>query len=69
MIDMDIQSYFDTINHELLMSLLEKKIEDKRFLSLIKAMLDAGYLEDWRYHASYSGVPQGSIGALRSTQQ
>ncbi len=61
MIDMDIQSYFDTINHELLMSLLEKKIEDKRFLSLIKAMLDAGYLEDWRYHASYSGVPQGSI--------
>jgi group II intron reverse transcriptase/maturase len=61
MIDMDIQSYFDTINHGLLLSLLEKKIEDKRFLSLIKAMLDAGYLEDLRYHASYSGVPQGSI--------
>lgn len=60
-IDMDIQSYFDSINHDLLMVLLEKKIEDKRFLRLIQAMLDAGYLEDWTYHATYSGVPQGSI--------
>ena len=60
-IDMDIQSYFDTINHDLLMVLLKKKIEDKRFLRLIQAMLDAGYLEDWTYHATYSGVPQGSI--------
>jgi RNA-directed DNA polymerase len=59
MIDMDIHSYFDTINHQLVMSLLD----------LIKAMLEAGYLEDWRYQASYSGVPQGSTGALRSTQQ
>ncbi len=60
-VDMDIRSYFDTINHEVLMALLAKKIEDTRFLSLIQAMLDAGYLEDWRYHATYSGVPQGSI--------
>ncbi len=60
-VDMDLRSYFDTINHELLMALLAKKIEDKRFLHLIQAMLDAGYLEDWTYHATYSGVPQGSI--------
>jgi RNA-directed DNA polymerase len=60
-LDMDIKSYFDTINHELLMALLEKKIEDKRFLRLIRAMLDAGYLEEWTYHTTYSGVPQGSI--------
>src|SRR3989449_5085062 len=60
-IDMDIRDYFTTINHELLMALLAKKIEDKRFLHLIQAMLDAGYLEDWTYHATYSGVPQGSI--------
>ena len=52
---------FTTISHDLLMKLLEKKIEDPRFLSLIKAMLDAGYLEDWTYYATYSGVPQGSI--------
>jgi hypothetical protein len=49
-IDMDIQSYFDSINHDLLMVLLEKKIEDKRFLRIIQMMLDAGYLEDWTYH-------------------
>ncbi|GHO71927.1 hypothetical protein KSC_108190 [Ktedonobacter sp. SOSP1-52] len=69
MIDMDIRDYFTTINHDLLMSFLTKKIEDKRFLRLIRAMLDAGYLEEWTYHTTYSGVPQGSIGALRSTQQ
>jgi group II intron reverse transcriptase/maturase len=61
LVDMDIRDYFNTIPHNLLMSLLTKKIEDKRFLHLIQAMLDAGYLEDWTYHATYSGVPQGSI--------
>ncbi len=43
------------------MELLEKKIEDRRFIRLIKAMLNAGYLEDWTYHTTFSGVPQGSI--------
>src|SRR5260221_14254874 len=61
LVDMDIRDYFTTINHELLMGFLAKKIEDKRFLSLIQAMLDAGYLEEWSYYATYSGVPQGSI--------
>jgi len=61
LVDMDIRDYFTTINHDLLMKLLEKKIEDTRFLRLIRSMLDAGYLEDWTYHATYSGVPQGSI--------
>jgi group II intron reverse transcriptase/maturase len=61
MVDMDIRSYFDTIPHELLVKLLKKKIEDKRFIGLIQALLDAGYLEDWTYHTTYSGVPQGSI--------
>src|SRR5260370_20423440 len=61
LVDMDLQSYFDTIPHDVLITLLKKKIEDKRFIRLIKAMLDAGYLEDWTYHTTYSGVPQGSI--------
>lgn len=61
MVDMDIRDYFNTINHTVLMGLLKKKIADARFLRLIQAMLDAGYLEDWTYHATYSGVPQGSI--------
>ncbi len=60
-IDMDLRSYFDTIPHDLLVGLLKKKIGDKRFIGLIQAMLDAGYLEDWTYYATYSGVPQGSI--------
>lgn len=60
-VDMDIRDYFNTIPHDLLMGLLSKKIEDSRFLGLIKSMLDAGYLEDWTYHTTYSGVPQGSI--------
>src|SRR6266581_2666378 len=60
-IDMDIRDYFNTINHDLLMGFLAKKIDDNRFLRLIRAMLDAGYLEEWTYHATYSGVPQGSI--------
>jgi group II intron reverse transcriptase/maturase len=46
-VDMDIRDYFNTIDHELLVELLKKKIDDTRFLRLIKAMLDAGYLEDW----------------------
>jgi retron-type reverse transcriptase len=47
LIDMDLRSYFDTITHEVLMGLLQKRIGDTRFLRLIKAMLDAGYLEEW----------------------
>src|SRR6266516_3277491 len=60
-IDMDIRDYFTTINHDLLMQFLQKKIEDKRFLHLIQDMLEAGYLEEWTFHTTYSGVPQGSI--------
>jgi RNA-directed DNA polymerase len=59
-VDMDLKSYFDTINHDLLVELLEKKIEDQRFMRVIKALLKAGYLEDWKFHATYSGTPQGS---------
>ncbi len=54
LVDMDLRSYFDTINHDLLMSFLQKKIGDTRFLRLIKAMLDAGYLEDRTYHPPYA---------------
>jgi group II intron reverse transcriptase/maturase len=61
LVDMDLRSSFDTINHDLLMGFLHKKMGDTRFLRLIKAMLDAGSLEDWTFHPTYSGVPQGSI--------
>ena len=38
-----------------------EKIHDNRFLRLIENLLKAGYLEDWRYHATLSGTPQGGI--------
>jgi hypothetical protein len=42
-----------------MLSILAEKICDNRFLRLIKQMLQAGYLEDWEYHDTLSGVPQG----------
>ena len=41
--------------------ILSEKIHDNRFLRLIKQMLKAGYLEDWRYHQTLSGAPQGAM--------
>ncbi len=40
--------------------MLEKRIDDYRFINLIKTMLKAGYLEDWTFYGTYSGTPQGS---------
>src|SRR5436309_1124506 len=60
-IDIDIKGYFDNINHDTLMEVLKKRIEDTQFLDLIRAMLKAGYVEDWQYHKTYSGTPQGGI--------
>jgi RNA-directed DNA polymerase len=61
LIDFDIKGYFDNIKHELLIKMLEKKIKDKKFINLIRNMLRAGYLEDWKFHRTYSGTPQGGI--------
>ena len=60
-IDIDIKGYFDNINHEILMEMLKKRIEDTQFLDRIRDMLKAGYVEDWQYHKTYSGTPQGGI--------
>jgi len=43
------------------MQLLEKKIDDWKFLRVIKKMLEAGYMEDWQFHRTYTGPPQGGI--------
>jgi len=55
----DIKGFFDHVNHETLLSILSRRIRDKRFLHLIGQLLKAGYVEDWRYYQTYSGVPQG----------
>ena len=59
LIEGDISQYFDTINHTVLVNILREKINDNRFINLIQALLQAGYMEDWNYHATYSGTPQG----------
>jgi group II intron reverse transcriptase/maturase len=60
-IEGDIAQYFDTISHEVLMQLLSEHIHDGRFLRLLRELLEAGYLEDWKFHASLSGAPQGGV--------
>ena len=60
-IEFDIKGCFDNIDHKILMDLLKKRINDKRFLSLIWRFLKAGYMEDWKYNQTYSGTPQGGI--------
>jgi retron-type reverse transcriptase len=47
-----------------MMELLQKKIDDVRFLKVIKKMLKAGYMEEWQYKPTYSGTPQGGISTL-----
>jgi hypothetical protein len=44
-----------------MLAILSEKIHDNRFLRLIRNMLKAGYLEDWKYHESLSGTPQGGV--------
>ena len=57
----DIKGFFDNMNRETLLRILGKRITDQRFLHLIGQLLKAGYVEDWRYHHTYSGVPQGGL--------
>ncbi len=60
-IEGDIKSFFDNINHTVLVGILRRRIHDEYFLALIWKFLKAGYLEDWTFHRTYSGTPQGSI--------
>ncbi len=60
-IEGDISDCFGSLSHELLLSTLSEKIHDGRFLNLMRKLLDAGYLEDWTFNQTLSGVPQGSI--------
>ncbi|GAC1646088.1 MAG: reverse transcriptase domain-containing protein [Ktedonobacteraceae bacterium] len=61
LIEGDIANCFGSLDHELILSTLGEHIQDGRFLGLVKKLLDAGYLEDWKLNKTLSGVPQGSI--------
>lgn len=60
-IEGDIKGFFDNINHEVLIGILKERINDDRFIRLIRKFLNAGYIEDWMYHKTFSGTPQGGI--------
>jgi group II intron reverse transcriptase/maturase len=57
----DIADCFGSFDHDVMVGILSEKIHDNRFLRLLRNMLMAGYLEDWRWGATLSGVPQGGI--------
>lgn len=60
-IEGDIAQYFDTIDHTTLLGILGETIHDGRFLRLTKELLDAGYMEDWKFNKTLSGTPQGGV--------
>jgi group II intron reverse transcriptase/maturase len=60
-IEGDISDCYGSFDHEILLGILAEKISDNRFLRLIRNMLKAGYLEDWEYHDTLSGTPQGGV--------
>src|SRR3989440_11368163 len=60
-IEGDISDCFGSFDHEILLRILAERIHDQRFLRLIRHMLKAGYLEDWDYHETLSGCPQGGV--------
>ena len=57
----DIKGCFDNIDHAVLVGLINSKVKDARIIKLIYKFLKAGYLENWVYHGTYSGTPQGGI--------
>src|SRR5262249_52494051 len=60
-IEGDISQCFDKLDHELILATISEKVHDGRMLRLLRELLDAGYMEDWTYNNTSSGVPQGGI--------
>lgn len=61
LIEVDVRGFFDNIDHEILLTLLSRRIDDPIFVGLIEAMLKAGCMEDWKFERTYSGTPQGGV--------
>jgi retron-type reverse transcriptase len=59
-VDVDLEKFFDRVNHDVLMSRLARRIKDKRILKLIRRFLQAGIMEDGVVSPRVEGTPQGS---------
>ena len=60
-IEGDLSDCFGSLSHDVLLNILSERIHDNRFLRLIRHMLQAGYLEEWCWHETLSGAPQGGV--------
>ena len=58
-VDIDLEKFFDRVNHDMLMGRIAKRVEDKRVLKLIRALLNAGVMENGLVNSSEEGTPQG----------
>ena len=58
-IDLDLEKFFDRVNHDKLMGQIAKRVEDKRLLKLIRVFLNAGVMENGLVSPSVEGTPQG----------
>jgi hypothetical protein len=58
-VDLDLEKFFDRVNHDKLMGQIAKRVEDKRLLKLIRAFLNAGVMENGLVSPSVEGAPQG----------
>jgi group II intron reverse transcriptase/maturase len=58
-VDLDLEKFFDRVNHDMLMARVARKVTDKRVLTLIRAYLNAGVMVDGKLESSWEGTPQG----------
>ena len=61
LVEVDVSGFFDNVDHDLLLNCLRKRVDDERLLRLIERMLKAGYMEDWTFHKTFGGTPQGGV--------
>lgn len=60
-LDVDLRSFFDTVNHDWLVRFIEHRVGDPRMVRLIRKWLKAGVMEDGEWTASEIGTPQGAV--------